>query len=752
MPPVIRALSKSMINKIAAGEVIERPANVVKELVENAIDAGATRITIEVEKGGTESIRVIDDGCGVPADQLKLALSPHATSKLSEPDDLFRIHTLGFRGEALASIAEISRLAFTSRSAESPEGARIESDGGQISEPQPVGRSVGTSVEARNLFFNVPARRKFLKSYQTEFARVQEATTCIALPNPNVAFVLKHNSRIIYNLPPNESFLERIRRIFKEDVASRLVPVETTYKEVKVEGYVGKPELTRGTNAMQYLFLNGRYIKDRSLSHAIQEAYRGLVTNGVSSGARAAARYPVVFLNVRVPADFVDFNVHPTKMEVRFVDAQGIYAGLLHSIRNHFLNADVFDRPSETELSTAAERSSEQIARENPAPEKSADPKPAPSDSKTAEASDGYQVVYDVPNDPENALDEKVLENRRENYFKTMVKSPGEPKPAERPPASQDAPKDAPSEESAKRVAQDARAALVEAASRTAASRASTGATSGASSEFRKFPPLPGAAPKAPEPQKPVAAPEPPKSPEPSKPAPAKKPAPKSEPTPEQTLLDRVKANNIDELRPNVATAKQVARTSKGLPVVQMCDRYLVMEAPDGIAIVDQHALHERILYEKLKANLEKGSLDVQLLLIAETVELTPREKAKALEIPEVFEKLGLVCNDVGGNAIAISGYPALLRDLLPSEIFLTILETYIERRGKVERSDLVDFALKQTACKAAIKAGDRLTPDSIIALVAAAEGEVYAHHCPHGRPSTLIFTRQELDKLFKRT
>ncbi len=752
MAPIIHELSKSMINKIAAGEVVERPANIVKELVENSIDAGATRIVVEAERGGCESIKVTDDGCGIPSDQLVLALSPHSTSKLSEPDDLFRIHTLGFRGEALASIAEITHLSLASRSSESSEGAQIRCDGGTRSEIQPIGRAVGTTIEARDIFFNVPARRKFLKSFQAEFGHIQEAVARIAIPNPNIGFVLKHNGRIIYDLPPNESALDRLRRVFKESVASRLVHVETAYKEVVVEGYVGKPELYRSTTTMQYLFLNKRYIQDRSMSHAIKEAYRGLIPNG-----QTGQRCPVVFLNVRVPVNFVDFNVHPTKMEVRFVDSQGIYAGLLHAIRDNFLRSDMFDRPSREELTAAVDRSSTQLDKGRTSESVSV----APETQDRPEP----RFVPDVPNEPELAMDERLGESSRKRLDEMFPKSSKKTETAPKPNAE---PTEASLVDQARFDVADADAALAEAAQKKEPGQFDASSKDARKpigsldapvnpfaghAEFRKFPPLgiekttqktPTIEQKTERNDAKNAKPTPkPLEPRKTPIVPLKK---------EPSLLDRVAANNEGVLRPNAPTSTQVARTSEGKPVVQMCDRYLVMETRDGVAIVDQHALHERVLFERLKASLESGTLDVQRLLVPEVVDLSPVEKPLVMENKDLFEELGLSVEEFGGTSVVINSYPAILRELTATDIFMTVLGVFMQRKGKVERAVLLDFALKQTACKAAIKAGDSLRPESVIELIAEAEQEVNSHHCPHGRPSTLVFTRRELDKLFKRS
>ena len=418
--PEIRELSKSMINKIAAGEVVERPANVVKELVENSVDAGAKRIEIVVEKSGSDLIKIVDDGCGIAAEQLVLALSPHSTSKISEADDLFRIHTLGFRGEALASIAEVSQLVLSSRTADAEAGAQIRSDGGVFDEIVPCGRPVGTTVEARNIFFNVPARRKFLKSPTTEFGHISEAVVRIALPRPDVHFVLKHNGRTVYDLPATSDRKERIGRVFGADVATRLVEIESEYKNVKVTGFVGLPDLSRGSQSLQYIFLNGRHIRDRALQHALTEAYRGLLVSG---------RHPVAFLNIATPPDFVDVNVHPSKLEVRFVDGQAIYASVLGAIRDKFLRSDLTSRPNDAELDAAARRTQTAFAK-NAAQERSSSSestnRPTPSalsagSTSAAEPNAEVRELRFVPDvdsrDPIAALDESVAEERRRDVL-----------------------------------------------------------------------------------------------------------------------------------------------------------------------------------------------------------------------------------------------------------------------------------------------------------------------------------------------
>ncbi|MBR4834167.1 MAG: DNA mismatch repair endonuclease MutL [Thermoguttaceae bacterium] len=814
--PEIRELSKSMINKIAAGEVVERPANVVKELVENSVDAGAKRIEIVVEKSGSDLIKIVDNGCGIAAEQLVLALSPHSTSKIAEADDLFRIHTLGFRGEALASIAEVSQLVLSSRTADSEAGAQIRSDGGVFDEIVPCGRPVGTTVEARNLFFNVPARRKFLKSPTTEFGHISEAVVRIALPRPDVHFILKHNGRTVYDLPATGGRKERIGRVFGSDVAARLVEIESEYKNVKVTGFVGLPDLSRGSQSLQYIFLNGRHIRDRALQHALTEAYRGLLVSG---------RHPVAFLNIATPPDFVDVNVHPSKLEVRFVDGQAIYGSVLGAIRDKFLRSDLTSRPNDAELDAAARRTqtafAKDVAQERPV---SNAPTPAVTSANAPNAEvRELRFVPDVDSrDPIAALDESVAEKRRRDVLGWLTgksksnaarsnespKTPDDSRSQDATPASTSRSGSSHSPKSPNLSDSDvvdaANAALDEAAALDAVpidafperSRTQTpGFGLGGTSEFRKFPPLAssfsarGDVPKSSKTQEssertsggtrdfdaPAAdrspdSPNPPNSPRPNAEtsvsastsqaeAPSKSTQPQffSETATSETppssgdLRERVAANNAGRFRPNIPLENQVAYNAAGKPVVQICRRYLAMEAKGGLAVVDQHALHERILYERLKANFSAGKLDAQRLLVPEVVDLTPTERPLALENRELFANLGILIDDFGGASVVVNGYPAILRAASPSEIFLAALATLQRNRGKLERADLLDESLKQMACKAAIKAGDSLRPDAIVELIAAAEEELQSHHCPHGRPSTLVFSVQEIDKLFKR-
>ncbi|QDU71134.1 DNA mismatch repair endonuclease MutL [Mucisphaera calidilacus] len=334
--PTIRKLPPVLVNQIAAGEVIERPASVVKELIENSLDAGATRIEVTLEQGGTQLIRVHDDGHGMTGDSLTLALTPHATSKITESEDLESIGTLGFRGEALASIASVARVRITSRPAEQPDAdaTTIRSEGGSESPPQPCAAPGGTTIEIRDLFFNVPARRKFLRTPGTEYGHCHDAFVRTAMAHPHVHWTLHHNTRTALDLPA-ASREDRCLAILGNDLAEGLLTFDSPappHGDVSVWGLAGMPDIARPTARQQYVYVNGRPVRDRNLGHAIREAYRGLLAND---------RHPVVIVMVDLPADKVDVNVHPTKAEVRFHEPSAVHGAVLSTIRQRLLGTDL---------------------------------------------------------------------------------------------------------------------------------------------------------------------------------------------------------------------------------------------------------------------------------------------------------------------------------------------------------------------------------------------------------------------------
>jgi DNA mismatch repair protein MutL len=676
----IRRLSQSLINKIAAGEVVERPASVIKELMENAVDAGATRIDVAAQNGGLDLMRVVDNGCGIAADELPLAVAAHATSKLAEADDLFRVATLGFRGEALASIGEISRLVLRSRTASSPigesqGGAEIEVAGGHAGEVAPCGCPVGTTTEVHNLFYNTPVRRKFLRTPQTEFSHISEAFTRIALALPRVHFTLRHNERQVFDLPAlakgtvpfssNENrdsppLAERIAALFGRELAERLIFVQSADGDVRISGCVAHPSQSRSNNRMQYLFLNGRHIRDSALQHALAEAYRGLLMVG---------RYAIAFLTIEMPPDMVDVNVHPTKLEVRFRDGGRLYSQLLSTLRSKFLTTDLTTQgqppPGAEEPGGAHDAAHAAQVREELvawAKGRVADWK-APGESNadavptvSAEAADEPWARSVPPAQYSFAATGAAIQRRPLELTNIHW-----PRPAIRSEA----------------IAGDSKGDVI--AREDPAHIADRGA-------------------------------------EQSLPA-------------EGTYL-----------------AEGTCR-----PALQIHNRYLVTESDEGVTIIDQHALHERILFEQIRARIDAGALETQSLLVPEPVDLSPHEAALALEHRDVLARLGLRIEPFGGDTLLITGFPAMLANMNPGEVLHALLERLVSGGGQPDRRDLLDDMLHTVACKAAIKAGDRLTAAEITALLDQRHAVNDSHHCPHGRPTELIFTREELDKQFKR-
>lgn len=705
--PTIRQLPANLINQIAAGEVIERPASVVKELLENSVDAGAKRVEVTIEKGGSELIRISDDGCGMTAEQLPLAIASHATSKLPDDDSLFHVQTLGFRGEALASIGSVCHLMIRSRprgdDGEETEGAEIEVRGGTIEGPTPCGCPIGTVMEIRNLFYNTPVRRKFMRTPQTEMGHIVEAFTRIALAHPEIHMALRSGGRELQDLPATKNWSERIAAFFGGEVAETLIGVESDDGQVRVSGYVCDPSVSRGNNRMQYLMLNGRHIRDRSLQHALTEAYRGLLMTG---------RYPVCFLRLEMPPDMVDVNVHPTKLEVRFADGGRIYARILQTLRQKFLSSDLTMRVGSSGNLPSAGRA-----------------------SGDSEAANGAPEPTEHPIGSELGMSPAVEAAQRQSVIQWARGGESAPVPE----------------------------------------RIAAGVDRQSLPQFRPFGSpasslaVPGSRPKADSipPNRPNAAD--PVTTEPSDVAPWDQPemadgalADGSDSGPHANLGQAQSSDN-SSADPNGTWddggGSAMIRGDQGHPAgqnashlgYQVHDRYLITQDERGMVVVDQHALHERILYERIREKVLGGSLETQRLLVPEPVSLTPAERQVALDAKDLLAKVGVEIEPFGGDCVLVQGYPAMLANLGPADMLRQALESLIAAGRDPDIRDLLDHLLHTIACKAAIKAGDRLTPEEITSLLEQRDLYHDTHHCPHGRPTALFFSRDELDRMFGR-
>jgi DNA mismatch repair protein MutL len=609
----IKQLPPHVVNKIAAGEVVERPASMVKELVENAIDAGADRVDVVLREGGTAEVRVVDNGCGISPDQLLLAVTSHATSKIQSDDDLFDVSTLGFRGEALASIGSVAHLKLRSRVATSDAGAELQVDGGTMGTVTPTAAAVGTTVSVSDLFFNTPVRRKFLRTIRTELGHCTETLTRLALAHPQIHFSLTHDDRLLHDLPPVPELRDRIAHFFGQPLAEGLLEISSQEGDILVTGYVAHPQNSRSHTKMQYLLLGGRFIRDRSLQHALSEAYRGLLLRG---------RYPICFLQIEMPTDQVDVNVHPTKLEVRFRDGQRLYRQMLSALRTRFLKANL-------NATLAPLESAPHFTKQT-----------ASLPLSTASGSrDGM---------PNRAIPVNLHER-------------GNPSSA----------------------AQD---------------------TSGESeADHAAF---------------------------------------------SASAFSDATRNDVAHTAGHPVNTEQLAT----VPAIQVMDRYLIAESDNAVIVMDQHALHESILYEKLRKKILSGPLDRQPLLVPEPVDLSADEAAALLDQRETLSQLGIEIEPFGGETVLLTGLPSLLAKQNRGKLLQSLAAQLASPGGTAERRDLLDELLHMVACKAAIKAGDVLATEEIQVLIAQRTESKTSHHCPHGRPTTLVLTREDLDRQFLRT
>jgi len=590
----IVVLDENMVNMIAAGEVIERPANVVKELMENSIDAGATKITVSVEDGGRKLISVADNGCGMDAEDLGRAFEPHTTSKIRTSKDLLGISTLGFRGEALASIAAVAQVKAVSRVKDRPQANCLEIDCGKRGRIGPASADVGTTIQVRDIFYKLPARRKFLRTANTEMGHISEHFIRIALANDNLDMALISNERELYRLSAGQTVRQRIAELFSPEMSESLMETESAEKGLHISALLGKPGDSRTSNKFQYVFLNGRFIRDRFISHAIKEAYRGLLDPN---------RFPVVFLFIQMPYEDYDVNVHPTKTEVRFYNVNLVHSQVLGCLREKLLS---------TNLETQARLPimSSTILRDT-----------------TSSAGQRSQKIADAMAD----------------FFKRY---------------------------------------------------------------------------------KPIRA---------------------------QQQFAHEPAGRRPKARYETPTT-EYQRLRLPQKFLQIHDSFIVTQTDDGFIIIDQHALHERILYENLRERLRESKLESQRLLIPESFQITEAQAEVLKTSAGLMEKLGIELVPFGPRTYAIQGFPTLLAKVPPVGFVQDLVDLLDRKETELDADGLLDEILKMAACKAAVKAGQKLSDAEIEQLLAEKERTERTSHCPHGRPTTIKFSINELERQFKRT
>ncbi len=607
MPSVIRPLPELLINQIAAGEVVERPASVVKELVENSIDAGATQIDIELLQGGVKRIRVADDGGGIQGNDLPAAVARHATSKIRTLDDLERVASMGFRGEALASLAAISRMTLTSRAANAPHGHRLVVTGGANAAVEPAALAGGTVVEAEDLFFNTPARRKFLKTEATEFGHAEDAAARVAIAHPEIGFSLVHNGRTVWS-HPSQSLKQRVGAIAGAEFVDASVEVFAEQTLFAISGFAALPRYSRASRDQQFVFVNGRFVRDKLLQHALREAYADVLHG---------QRQPAFAIFLRIDPSLVDVNVHPAKAEVRFRDSRAVHQFVYHAVRKAL-------------AATSAE-----------APR----PEAAPKDYATVAPTTGF-VQRPMPlypaYDPVALRPSSGVVQTASFYERLRGQQSAEP------------------------------GALIAAALRADTPRAQH------SSEAEAFPPL-------------------------------------------------------------------------GFALALLHGVYILAQTRRGLVLVDMHAAHERILYERFKREADAGETPSQPLLAPIAFALSTRERALLDENRELLSALGFEWGALSENEVAIRAVPAMLDRREPIGLLREMLDNLGEHGASHALEQRRDEVLSTMACHAAVRANRQLSLTEMNALLRQMEETERSGQCNHGRPTWYEFTIQDLDRLFMR-
>ncbi|MBT3296814.1 MAG: DNA mismatch repair endonuclease MutL [Verrucomicrobia bacterium] len=610
----IRVLPENVVNKIAAGEVVERPASVLKELMENALDAGGTRIDIEIAAGGRKLVAISDNGSGMDRDNALLAIERHATSKIGDVDDIEHINTLGFRGEALAAIASVSRFRLTSAREGDDAATEVMISGGKIQDVREIGGPSGTRIEVRDLFFNVPARRKFLRSQQTELTHIRSAFMFQALAHPEVGMSLSVDGRVLHRLAPGgeDAIADRVRDLFGEDYLAQLRPVDFEAEGVRVQGYTGLPSFSRADRTEQYVFVNGRATSAPLLGYAIRTGYHSLLPRD---------RHAVLVLFITVDPEAVDVNVHPTKKEVRFRRPSEVRDGVIGALQK----ALAIEAPAPMTFDGGA------------APEGASIPHVAVPELQLAINDLPPARAFRYPRIPIQTAEGHPVAVMDQPFGPGGMVAPGEP--------------------------------AVDAA---AAGAAAEGGTPAAPWSWCR-------------------------------------------------VLGQVGA------------------------------LYVVLEIEDGMVLMDPHAAHERVLYEKFMQKFTDGGIATQSLLVPDTVELSATDANLVRRHSEVLQRMGVGIADFGGDSFVIDAVPAFLASVKPAQLLAEIVRELELGGASRARGKLNEDAIIQASCKAAVKSRDALTLDEIEQLVIDLAGTRMPYTCPHGRPTLIYTSYHELNRKFGR-
>lgn len=688
-------LDDSTINKIAAGEVIERPASVVKEIVENSIDAGATNITVEIKNGGISYIRVTDNGKGIMQDDMEIAFERHATSKIRSADDLDDVKSMGFRGEALASIAEIAKVELISKTAQSDNGYRVLIEGGKVLESSEYGCPNGTTITIENLFFNTPVRYKFLKKDFTESGYIEDVVTRIALVHPEIAIRLVNTGKTIVQTSGNGDLKSVIYNIYGKDIAENLINIDYTYEGMRVSGVIGKPVISRSNRTNQLFFVNKRYVKDKTLSGAAEQGFKGFITIG---------KHGFLILNIDMDPHLVDVNVHPAKLEVRFQEDNKVFKAVYHAIKDGLSNVDLVANTSSIDGIDH--------------PEKNNNEKPETfnflNNTSFRDAIKPIERTSEIKSQVANSVDEKFEDvMSRINKIQNMINITNKVETKTETTEAQ-----IPEEKMVENKTYETQNSAINLENTKSEDAEKIDETQFMDMYEKMF----GTAVK------------------------------KNEVS--EKVEDEVKEfqpitknDNISVFEDNTEYKLQPEYKYIGIAF----NTYIIIEIKQDLYIIDQHAAHERIMYEKIKKNYyNENDKDSQLMLLPDIITLTNKEMGIYKDNREMFRKAGFMVDEFGENTIKLSGVPTILLDLETKELFLEALDE-INTVARTARQEIEEKFIATVACKAAVKAHMVLERQEVEALLNELLVLPNPFTCPHGRPTAIRMTKNDIEKKFSR-
>ena len=658
----IQVLDQITIDKIAAGEVIERPASIIKELVENAIDAGASAVTVEIKEGGISFIRITDNGCGIPKGEVPLAFLRHSTSKIRSVDDLSTVASLGFRGEALSSIAAIAQVELITKTKDEVTGTRYRIEGGAEKSIEDTGAPDGTTFLVHQIFYNTPARRKFLKTPMTEASHVSELMTRLALSHPEVSIQFINNGQEKLHTSGNGKLKDIIYHVFGRDIANNLLETNERIDGIQVQGFIGKPIISRGNRNYENYFINGRYVKSNIIAKAIEDAYKDFTMQH---------KYPFTALHFTMDGTDLDVNVHPTKMELRFSNQQGVYNFIYNALKQTLSEPELIPRVELPEAKEVPVKAEKIVERKQEQPMT-----PVREERKTPVIEEEKNLDYFM----------KKMRERVTAYHQQAV----EVKPTPAPSVIQE------------------------------------------NVNYEALPASQVAAVKQPVPEQRTVA---------------------KEPMPEQAVAPREEKSVVTEKQLDFFEEKLLTKkAAQEYKIIgQLFETYWLVEFHEQLYIIDQHAAHERVLYEKTLRGMKYREFTSQYLSPPIILNLSMQEEEALNTHMDIFTNIGFEIEPFGGDSYAIRAVPDNLFSIAKRELFTEMLDQLVDGIHSSLAPDIVAEKVASMSCKAAVKGNSRLSAAEVETLIGELLELENPYHCPHGRPTIIAMTKRELEKKFKR-